>query len=181
MTRAAGKREQNKEGNRAALIEAARRCFVELGYDAVTVRDIVRGTELASGTFYNYFPDKEALFRELLKDSIDDINGRMHEIRKRARSIPDFVRGTYAVLFHKVRDDPEFFALILRSEHAARALFKDTVLGLPIRSVKSDIRDAVKRGLFPEVDADLLAASFYGIGFEIGRLLPEGLRGYRQG
>jgi AcrR family transcriptional regulator len=44
--------------NRAALVDAARDA---LGYEAVGVRDIVRRTGVASGTFYNYFPDQEAV------------------------------------------------------------------------------------------------------------------------
>ena len=53
--RARGKREETKASNRQAIIDAARIVFAELGYGATTVRDIIRATELASGTFYNYF------------------------------------------------------------------------------------------------------------------------------
>jgi hypothetical protein len=97
----------------------------------------------------------------------------MHAVRESAASIEEFVHGAYAALFRKVRDEPDFFALILRNEHAVRSLFKDTVMGIPLRSLKKDIREAVKRGVFPEVDVDLLAAAFYGAGFEIGRLIVE--------
>jgi hypothetical protein len=41
--------------NRQAILDAAREVFGELGYDAATVRDIIRRTGLASGTFYNYY------------------------------------------------------------------------------------------------------------------------------
>ena len=64
----AGRRERTKAANRAALVAAARDAFGELGYEAVGVRDIVRRTDLASGTFYNYFPDKEAVFRAVVED-----------------------------------------------------------------------------------------------------------------
>jgi len=50
-----GKREKTKAANRQAILAAARRVFAQLGYEAATVRDIIRGTALASGTFYNYF------------------------------------------------------------------------------------------------------------------------------
>ncbi len=43
--------------------------FAELGYDAAGVRDVIRRTDLASGTFYNYFPDKEAVFRAVIDES----------------------------------------------------------------------------------------------------------------
>ena len=54
-----GKREQTKAHNRAAILVAAREVFAELGYDAAGVRDVIRRTELASGTFYNYFPTRK--------------------------------------------------------------------------------------------------------------------------
>ena len=46
-----GKRERNKAANRTAILEAARRCFLELGYEAVTIRDVIRLSGLAAGTF----------------------------------------------------------------------------------------------------------------------------------
>ena len=67
MTVAVSKREQTKASNRAAILAAAGDAFSELGYGATTVRDIVRRTDLASGTFYNYFPDKETVFRALVE------------------------------------------------------------------------------------------------------------------
>ena len=172
-TQCSGKREQNKQANRAALLDAARRCFLDLGYEAVTVRDIVRMTELASGTFYNYFPDKECMFREILESRMGELNARLHEVRTQAQSIEGFIRGAYRVFFQAIVDEPDFFRLILRNEYAVRSLFRDTVIGVPIRSLRDDIRDAIRRGVFPEVDVKLLAASFYGIGYEIGRVLVE--------
>ena len=63
-----GRRDDTKAANRAAILEAGREVFAEHGYDAIGVRDIVRGTALASGTFYNYFPDKEAVFRAIVEE-----------------------------------------------------------------------------------------------------------------
>jgi AcrR family transcriptional regulator len=56
---AAGRREERKAENRAKLLAAARKVFAEKGLGAATARDIVRETDLATGTFYNYFRDKE--------------------------------------------------------------------------------------------------------------------------
>ena len=54
-----GRREQTKAANRAAILEAARATFGEIGYGAASVRDIIRATDLAAGTLHNYFPDHE--------------------------------------------------------------------------------------------------------------------------
>src|SRR3954467_7608048 len=63
-----GRREERKAQNRAKLLEAARKVFAQKGLGAATAGDIVRGTALASGTFYNSFRDKEDAFRALLAE-----------------------------------------------------------------------------------------------------------------
>src|ERR687889_479372 len=73
---AAGRREERKAQNRQKLLEAARKVFAEKGLGEATARDIVRETDLASGTFYNYFTDKEDAFRALL-----------HEMSERSRAL----------------------------------------------------------------------------------------------
>src|SRR5947199_9429427 len=63
-----GRREERKAQNRAKLLEAARKVFAEKGYGEATARDIVRETDLATGTFYNYFEDKQDAFMALLDE-----------------------------------------------------------------------------------------------------------------
>src|SRR5437899_5183410 len=40
-----GKREQTKARNRAVILAAARNVFAALGYEATTVRDVIRATD----------------------------------------------------------------------------------------------------------------------------------------
>ncbi|MDR3416213.1 MAG: TetR/AcrR family transcriptional regulator [Nevskia sp.] len=168
-----GKREQNKQANRAMLLDAAKRCFLEMGYDAATVRDIVRLTDLASGTFYNYFPDKETMFREILENRVNNLDAKLQQLHREAPTLEAFIRDAFLAFFRMITAEPQIFGLVLRNEHAVRGLFKDTVISPLMRTLKQDIRDAVQRGVFPDVDVDLLAATFYGTAFEIGRVLVE--------
>jgi AcrR family transcriptional regulator len=80
-----GKREKTKATNRQAILVAARRVFAQLGYDAATVRDIIRGTDLASGTFYNYFRSKEEVYEALADDSA----ARFRPILRHARDVAE--------------------------------------------------------------------------------------------
>src|SRR4051812_49663647 len=97
--RGGGRRERTKAANRAAILDAARQVFAEHGYDGSAVRHIVALTELAPGTFYNYFPDKEAIFRALVEESIAVVRERLREARHNARSIEEFVGGAYHAYF----------------------------------------------------------------------------------
>src|ERR1700743_2413812 len=62
---ASSRREQTKVQNRETILAAARQVFAQLGFATATVRDIIRATPLASGTFYNYFKSKEEVYQAL--------------------------------------------------------------------------------------------------------------------
>ena len=58
-----------KDAKRTAMMQAAVRVFADKGYHAATVRDIVNEADVAIGTFYFYFPDKETLFVHLFEET----------------------------------------------------------------------------------------------------------------
>jgi AcrR family transcriptional regulator len=58
-----GKRETGKLERRDRLYEAALALFREQGYEETTVDQISRRAGVAKGTFFNYFPTKDAVLR----------------------------------------------------------------------------------------------------------------------
>jgi len=60
---------QKKDAKRTAMMQAAIRVFAAKGYHAATIRDIVQAADVAVGTFYFYFPDKETLFVHLYEET----------------------------------------------------------------------------------------------------------------
>ncbi len=69
--RSTDKTRQKKDAKRTTMMQAAVRVFAEKGYHAATVRDIVNAADVAIGTFYFYFPDKETLFLYLYEETAD--------------------------------------------------------------------------------------------------------------
>src|SRR3978361_2256030 len=88
-----GKREQTKVQNRQAILDAAREVFGELGYDNATVRDIIRRTGLAAGTFYNYYRSKEEVAAALSDDGARRFAPILKAQRETASDWEGFVRG----------------------------------------------------------------------------------------
>lgn len=171
---AAGRRERNKAANRRAILDAARDCFLEQGFEATTIRDVIRRTGLASGTFYNYFRDKHELLHALIAERMDQLTAELVAVRRRAASLREFVHGAYLAAFRAVQSDPVLHELMLRNHAAIARIYETTPLGVSLAALRADIEDAPARGLMPPVDAELLAAAFYGAGYEISRLLAAG-------
>jgi AcrR family transcriptional regulator len=163
-----GKRELTKASNRAAILDAAREVFAELGFDAATVRDVVRRTDLASGTFYNYFPDKESVLRALLEDSAREWRRRVREARAQARTLEDFVGSGYRAFFAFIADDPTLFAVLRRNAPIIRGLVEDPMLGAGLDELEDDLGSAIDRGRMPEVDVEYMTAAMAGVAFEVG-------------
>ena len=137
-----GRREQNKAENRTALLKAARAVFAEMGYGAASVRDIVRRTDLASGTFYNYFKDKDEIFEAVVGELTGELLRRHREGRAKAATAEEFFRRHYAVYFEFVVEDAELLALARKNFTAIRTLFdKPDVRALAL-ALNEDIRAA---------------------------------------
>src|SRR5262249_40573120 len=94
-----GKRERAKAANRQAILDAGRRVFAELGYETATVRDIIRGTDLAAGTFYNYFRSKEEVFEALADDGARRFKPILRSVRENAPTFEDYITRALEAYF----------------------------------------------------------------------------------
>jgi AcrR family transcriptional regulator len=175
MTPAAleGKRARTKAQNRAAILDAARQVFAELGYDAAGVRDVIRRTELASGTFYNYFPDKESVFRAVLDTSAREVRRRLRAVRASAGTLEAFVGDAYRAWFEFLVEDRLMFELMQRNAGTIRSLFGDPILGAGVEELLDDLRAAIERGDLPPLDADYMAGAMAGVALELGVRMTE--------
>lgn len=60
-----GRRERRKEETRRQIFQAAMKLFEKKGVFATTIEEITRAADVGKGTFFNYFPSKEAIFSAL--------------------------------------------------------------------------------------------------------------------
>ncbi|MGH6876290.1 MAG: TetR/AcrR family transcriptional regulator [Rhizomicrobium sp.] len=162
-----GKREKTKAQNRHAILEAARHVFAELGYGATTVRDIIRATPLASGTFYNYFKSKEEIFQAIQDESALRIRPRLREERAKAESLEAFILGTFRTFFEYVAGDRQSFRAIRRNTDTLRVRMDTPEIIAGFDELREDLEAAIGRRLFPPVDADYLMAAIVGVAFEL--------------
>src|SRR4051794_26664101 len=173
MSAVEGKRQQTKAANRAAILEAARTVFSELGFGATTVRDIVRETDLAAGTFYNYFPDKECVLQALLDEAAAEIRSRVRAARKQSRTVEEFVGGGFLAYYGYLVEDPQTFELLRRNAGTIRSMFDEPTVGAGVQELREDLAAGIRSGLLPDHDVEYMASAMVGAGFEVAVRMLE--------
>ncbi|HEX3595195.1 MAG TPA: TetR/AcrR family transcriptional regulator [Polyangiaceae bacterium] len=150
-------------------MNAARDVFTELGYDAATVRDVIRRTRLGSGTFYNYFPDKESVFRALLGESEAR---RLQWLAKVDRSggYEVYLRNSFRAYFEFVVTDRTTFDLLQRNAATIRSFARDPLIIDEHTRLAGVLESEMRDGLLPAANAEYLASSMIGVCFEIAVL-----------
>ena len=95
------------------ILDGARRCFAENGYEGATVVRLEQEIGLSRGAIFNYFPSKEDLFVELaVRDSArmseiwlnDGLEGVVREV---VELDPAWL-SVYLELFRRIRNDRVF-------------------------------------------------------------------------
>ncbi len=168
---ATGRREAAKAQNRRAILEAAQEVFTEMGYGAASIRDVIRRTALASGTFYNYFPDKQSVFQAVLERHTTELRRRLRASRARAGDAESIVREGFRTYFSFIVEDRPLFEMLRRNAGTVRDLFETPALELGIAELREDL---AAHGTLPAaLDLDALAAAMGGVAFELGIRLSE--------
>lgn len=148
---------------REQVLHTAARLFSEQSYHGTTVGDVCDALGVGKGVFYWYFESKEALFSELLQDSL-------LRLRRAQRSAIENVVDPVARIAQGIRasirffrSNPEVVALIRIAgryeefqglvEHGQRVVVSDTA---------NHIREGMSAGSIRRGDPELMAHGILG-------------------
>ena len=166
--RSSEKTRQKKDAKRTAMMQAAVQVFAEKGYYAATVRDIVKAADVAIGTFYFYFPDKETLFVHLYEETADFLLQTIDQaVRSRSDLAQQLSRGIQAYLNIAIYE-PAVVQLLLvggvgavPSLEAKRLTFRERL----VRLWQRPLDKAIEAGVIPDQNSRRVAEAFAG-GFD---------------
>lgn len=104
---------QKKDAKRTAMMQAAVGVFATKGYHAATVRDIVAAADVAVGTFYFYFPDKESLFVHLYDETADFLLQAIQQALSGRSTLPRQVAAAVQAYLNIAVYEPAVVQLLL--------------------------------------------------------------------
>ena len=156
-----GKREIAKYERRERLYEAALSLFRSQGYDATTVDQITRRAGLAKGTFFNYFPTKDAVLRYLGAREIGRLGMMAVSTGNGLGASLGKLKRLLSALASSLEKDRELVSLIFRSGISVPDLLAGDAGGFSVQPMASLlIRQAQRSGeINSELDPDMLASA----------------------
>jgi TetR/AcrR family transcriptional regulator, cholesterol catabolism regulator len=108
-----GRRERKKLEVLQRLRQAAAELFAEKGYDATTVEEIAARADVAKGTFFNYFPRKDALLTALAEDVFARIGEELGPPAAWPGTAREQIRRLFLKFAEAVECDPELSKVML--------------------------------------------------------------------
>lgn len=88
------------------LRQAARKLFVERGYDATRPQDIAREAGLGHGTFYLHYPDKRACFLAFVEDARQELDRHVQMRRAVGANLEQNIASTLSAIYEYADSHP---------------------------------------------------------------------------
>ena len=79
LTTHVSRQDRRTRTTRRRLLKAARELFAEKGIDLTTIDDITQRADVAKGTFYYHYTDKNEVISELIRQVMDELIRLMEE------------------------------------------------------------------------------------------------------
>ncbi|KQT53944.1 MULTISPECIES: TetR/AcrR family transcriptional regulator [unclassified Aureimonas] len=195
------KREETSEQMRRRIKDGAWTVFARQGLDGSTITDIVAESGSSTGSFYNHYRTKQAVFDELLADRTAEVRSVTSAARARADDLETMLRLSYEDLLDHILGIEDALSFLARNQHHIRTSLYG---GDGTSDLLADIRDDVARGMpglsLDDDEISLVASLIVSIGIEtllrldarrdtdisalaalMTRLIVGGIGGLRQG
>ena len=105
ITEGGGRRERRRQETRDRLFQSAMRLLSERDFADVTVEMITEAADVGKGTFFNYFPNKEAIVTYRLEQKmavLTEMLGKREEISEEIsnENLPSIWQRMVATMHH---------------------------------------------------------------------------------
>jgi TetR/AcrR family transcriptional regulator, repressor of fatR-cypB operon len=99
---------------RNEIVGASVKFFAEKGFSSTTLEEIAEAAEYGKGTIYNYFENKEEIYRAIIENVIEGNEKAILDADKNSDSCKDFIEKYTKNLFEFCSNNPYAFLVFVR-------------------------------------------------------------------
>ncbi len=132
------------------LLDVAEQLFTEQGFQAVSIRDIAQASGVTNAALYYHFPNKEALFQEVMERHIAGLRERMERARDSSHNSRERVLNMLVEYGTLVANRQAVWNLISPQGRGRRRKgrhpFKSRLMQAMLNPIEGELRIAMDRG-----------------------------------
>lgn len=144
------------------LVNAAQQVLAAKGYHGAKVADIAREAGVGVGTFYLYYPTKEAVFLELVEAAASQLRTQMVAATAQSHDPAEVSRRRIEVFFHFAAQHRDLFRIVFGHD----ASFHDVVRkaqDIFVADIVQNLRGGMDAGIFRAGNAEVWAQAMVGM------------------
>jgi AcrR family transcriptional regulator len=164
-----GRRDRRKAEARQRLLNAAHRLIAENGVADLRIGDVTELADLGFGTFYTYFPSKDALIEAVVAQVLAGLAARIGADALEFTDPAEAASVSYRRFLRFSRDEPELARVLVELDRV-NATFEDAVTPWAMETLSR----GRKSGRFAIDDLDLALTSIVGAALAAIRAILAG-------
>jgi AcrR family transcriptional regulator len=149
---------------RQSLLRSAARVIATHGYAGASIARVTEMAGVSQGSFYTYFPSRQALFNAVLPEAGQDMLDFIRDRVKRSVSFVDVELKGLRALFAYLDLNPHFMCVLDDAEVAVPEAHRQHTMNVQRRYTPAfaRARDSGEIGCFSDRELDLLCRMFCG-------------------
>ena len=164
-----GRRDRRKAEARQRLLNAAHRLIAENGVADLRIGDVTELADLGFGTFYTYFPSKDALIEAVAAEVLAGLAAGIGELERIRADPAEAASASYRRFLRFSRDEPELARVLIELDRV-NAIFEDAVTPWAMETLSR----GRKSGRFAIDDLQLALTSITGAALAAIRAILAG-------
>jgi AcrR family transcriptional regulator len=158
--------QRRRERTRQELLGAAKAVLAEKGYHNAKIVDIAAAADIGVGTFYLYYPTKDALFLELVEETAQALKEEIDQARARVEDLAEKIRAANLAFFRFARDNRELLKIIFGHGNTFNELLRQ-VYAMFVADAAERVAEGVQQAVFRPFPSQVVANALVGMSAQV--------------
>lgn len=156
------RQDRRRAKTRSALLAAAKRLLATKGFHATKIADIAAAADVGTGTFYLYFPTKDALFADLVRETAVAASEAIATAKAAHTNFAERARVGNETFFRFAAENRDVFKILFGHSAQFDEVLRE-VHQLFIADIERDFAAGVAAGVFRDLPPAFVAQAIVGM------------------